>query len=192
MLVRLGQEVQEVPRRLTAPDLRDDAIRLEPLGRKLAHDMRWMLECDGDTARFTYIPSEPDQAFLDRWLARYEEGWKTGERAGFAVRDGSGDAVGFAAFVRLDLELQQGEIGYVIAPSARGKGVATRSVDLLTRWGLDELGLERIELRIDSENAGSERVAERAGYTKEGVLRNVGFKEGLRTDVGIWSRLTTD
>ena len=63
---------------------------------------------------------------------------------------------------------------------------------LLTRWGFAELGLERIELRIDVENGASERVAERAGYTREGVLRSVAFKEGLRADVAVWSRLRSD
>jgi RimJ/RimL family protein N-acetyltransferase len=67
--------------------------------------------------------------------------------------------------------------------------MASRAVSLLTRWGFDELGLQRIELRIDPRNAGSNRVAERTGYTQEGLLRSVAFKEGLRTDVGVWSRL---
>jgi RimJ/RimL family protein N-acetyltransferase len=178
-----------VPRRLRAPDLRDDAIRLQPLARALASELQWLLDPDSDTAAFTYIPSDPDEVFLGRWLARYEEGWRTGERAGFAIRTHEQEAVGFAAFVRLSLEDQQGELGYVIAPDARGQGIAGRAVALLTGWGFGELGLERIELRIDPRNTGSERVAERAGYAKEGVLRSVAFKEGLRTDVGVWSRL---
>jgi RimJ/RimL family protein N-acetyltransferase len=62
-------------------------------------------------------------------------------------------------------------------------------VSLLTDWGFGELGLERIELRIDARNDASKRVAERAGYSEEGVLRNVAFKEGIRTDVSVWSRL---
>ncbi|HEY6962817.1 MAG TPA: GNAT family protein [Gaiellaceae bacterium] len=181
-----------MPRRLAAPALLDDLVRLEPLTRALVPDMRWVLERDADTAAFTYIPTEPDEAFLERWVGRYEDGWEDGSCAGFAVRDADGDAVGFAAFVRLDLDGRQGELGYVIAPAARGRGIATRAVDLLTRWGLDELGLERIELRIDPRNAGSERVAERAGYAREGVLRSLAFKEGKRADVAIWSRLPAD
>jgi RimJ/RimL family protein N-acetyltransferase len=62
----------------------------------------------------------------------------------------------------------------------------------LTRWGFDELGLIRLELRIDVENPASERVAERSGYRRDGVLRNVHFKAGLRCDLGIWSRLSQD
>jgi RimJ/RimL family protein N-acetyltransferase len=94
--------------------------------------------------------------------------------------------------VHLDLAAREGEIGYMVAPAARGRGASARAVRLLTRWGFEELALERLELRIDVTNRASERVAERAGYRREGVLRNAYFKEGLRSDTGIWSRLVTD
>ena len=175
---------------MTAPELRDDVVTLVPLARSLAPRFQWITEPDADTAAFTYIPTQPDEAFLERWLGRYEEGWETGERAGFAVDDG--ELVGFAAFVHLDVELRQGEIGYVIAPAGRGRGLARRAVTLLTAWGFDRLGLERVELRIDSRNTSSQKVAERCGYTHEGTLRSLAFKEGRRSDVGIWSRLRSD
>ena len=166
-------------------------VRLEPLTRALAPRLGFLLEPDPDTAAFTYIPNAPDAAWLDRWLGRYEEGWGNGERAGFAVADRDA-LVGFAAFVRLSLDEQQGEIGYVVVPAARGRGLAARAVSLLTGWGFGGLGLQRIELRIDPRNTASERVAERAGYHREGTLRSVAFKEGARSDVGVWSRLAGD
>ena len=181
-----------MPRRLAVPVLEENGIRLEPLARSLAPDMAWVLEPDEDIARFTYIPTVADEPFLERWLARYEDGWESGENAGFIVRDGDGTGIGFAAYVRLDLDGQQGELGYVIARDGRGKGAATSAVRLLTDWGFRELALQRIELRIDPRNTGSEKVAERAGYRQEGVLRSIAFKEGLRTDVGVWSRLAQD
>ena len=70
--------------------------------------------------------------------------------------------------------------------------MAGRALALLTGWGLDELGLERLELRIAVTNPASERVATRAGYTREGILRRVHFKEGRRVDLGVWSRLRGD
>jgi RimJ/RimL family protein N-acetyltransferase len=174
------------------PELHDDAIRLEPLARTLAPAMSWVTEPDRDTARFTYIPTSPDPGFLESWLGRYEEGWVDGTRAGFAARDATGAAVAFAAFVKLDLDAGEGELGYVVAPAARGRGVASRAVGLLTRWGLGELGLHRVELRIDAANAASCRVAERNGYRLDGVLRSVAFKEDRRSDVAVWSRLASD
>ena len=184
-----------MPRGLARPEpaLADDAIRLEPLAEALAPDLRWILEGDAETDRFTLIPSRPDGRFLATWLGRYERGWENGSCAGFAVRDGAtGQAIGFAAFVQLDLPKQQGEIGYVVDPVARGRGAAGRAVALLTSWGFGELGLQRIELRIDPANEPSARVARGAGYRLEGTLRSTYFKEGRRSDVDIWARLAGD
>jgi RimJ/RimL family protein N-acetyltransferase len=176
-----------VPRRLS--DLGDDVITLVPLARSLAPRMRWVVEPDDGIADFTFIPTNPQDGFLEQWLGRYEDDRET--RKGFAIDHGD-DLVGFAAYVRLDAEQRQGEIGYVVAPAARGRGLAARAVGVLTHWGFADLGLERIELRIDARNAASEKVARRCGYTHEGTLRNLAFKEGRRSDVAVWSRLRTD
>jgi RimJ/RimL family protein N-acetyltransferase len=174
------------------PHLTDGRIRLEPLSRADLADTVVMSD-DEDTKRFTFLPTNADEAWLDGWLRHYEEGWGDGSRAGFSIRDAeTGAFLGFAAIVRLDLAQQQGEIGYVVSRHARGRGVAVAAVDLLTRWAFDTLGLQRLELRIDTANPASERVAERAGYRRDGVLRSLAFKDGRRTDTGVWSRLPSD
>jgi RimJ/RimL family protein N-acetyltransferase len=194
VLVRLGQEVQEVPRRLRAPDppLTDGVIRLDAMTRADVPDLLDLVE-DAAIREYTLVPTAAGESFVRSWIRGYEEGWKNGGRAGFVVRDAADGAfLGFASMFRLDLPAREGEIGYAVSPSARGRGVAGRAVCLLTRWGFDELGLERLELRISVTNAASERVAERAGYRQEGVLRSVHFKEGRRIDLGIWSLLRSD
>jgi RimJ/RimL family protein N-acetyltransferase len=174
------------------PPLSYGSIRLDPLTQADAKDA-WAMVQDEAIIRFTYLPTSADETFISHWIGRYERGWEDGSRAGFAIR-GVDDRtyLGFAAIVHLDLENRQGEIGYMLAREARGRGAAAAAVELLTRWGFDELGLERLELRIDDANEPSKRVAERAGYRFEGVLRSLAFKEGLRTDTGIWSRLPGD
>ena len=182
-----------MPRRLAAPSLADDAIRLQPLSRALVPEMQWVLDGDDEIRRFTLVPSQPGPEFLERWLGRYEDGVEDASCAGFAIRGADdGAMLGFAAYVRLDLERQEGEIGYMLEGAARGRGAATRAVSLLTGWGFDELGLERVELRIDPANDASSRVAERAGYRREGVLRNLYFKEGRRGDMAVWALLRDD
>ena len=183
-----------MPRRLARPEpaLADDAIRLEPLTQAHAPGML-VLAADADVERFTRVPAGADAAFVTGWVARYEQGWEDGSRAGFAILDAAdGSLLGFAAVVGLDLETLEAELGYMVVPEARGRGVAARSLGLLTRWCLDTLALERLELRIDPANAGSAKVAERCGYRLEGVLRNLHVKDGVRTDVGVWSRLSQD
>jgi RimJ/RimL family protein N-acetyltransferase len=187
------RRVEAPPQRLTAPEpeLADDALSLEPLTQAHAPQL-FALSGDPDVVRFTRIPAGADETFVRGWIERYERGWEDGSRAGFAIRARDGGFLGFAAIVELDLEHREGEIGYMVVPAARGRGVAPRAVELLTRWGFDELGLLRLELRIDVENPASERVAERTGYVRDGVLRNVYFKEGFRGDLAVWSRLSQD
>jgi RimJ/RimL family protein N-acetyltransferase len=182
-----------VPRRVDAPDppLQDDALRLEPLTQTHVPELLAMAD-DPDVVRFTRVPAGADETFVRGWIKRYEGGWDDGSRVGFAIRARDGGFLGFAAIVDLDLEHREGEIGYMVIPAARGRGIAPRAVELLTRWGFDELGLLRLELRIDVENPASERVAERSGYVRDGVLRNVHFKDGLRCDLAVWSRLSQD
>jgi RimJ/RimL family protein N-acetyltransferase len=173
------------------PPLADDAIRLVPVGPGHVPDMEALIQ-DPDARRFTRVPSDPPAGFASTWRTRYAEGWRDGSRAGFAIESHEGDFLGLGMIVEIDWDGQEGEIGYVLAPAARGRGAATRTVRLLTDWGFEELGLERIELLIDVANPASERVAERAGYVKEGVLRSSWFKEEIRVDLGVWSRLRSD
>jgi RimJ/RimL family protein N-acetyltransferase len=174
------------------PHLSDGSIRLEPLAQRDVDDA-WEMVQDADVRRFTGLPTDVEASYLPRWIARYEAGWDDGTCAGFSIRDeADGRFLGFAAIVRLDLDARQGEVGYMLAPAARGHGAAAAAVRLVTEWGLGALGLARLELRIDDENEPSKRVAERAGYRLEGVLRSLAFKEGLRSDTGVWSRLPGD
>jgi RimJ/RimL family protein N-acetyltransferase len=66
----------------------------------------------------------------------------------------------------------------------RGHGAATRAVRLLARWAFDDLGIARLELTCGPDNTASQRVAERCGFTREGVLRShMPFKGGRRDTV---------
>ena len=108
--------------RLEPPDppLTDDAIRLVPIEQRHEAGIDALLE-DEDTRRHTRVPSEPPDGFAAMWLGRYLEGWHDGSRAGFAIEGHDGEFLGLGLFVQLDLEGQQGEIGYVVGPSARAK-----------------------------------------------------------------------
>ena len=73
---------------------------------------------------------------------------------------------------RTDWKLPRTEVGYWVRTSERGKGYAAEGVMALTGWALKELGAVRIDLITDEGNTGSRAVAERCGFTLEGVLRN--------------------
>lgn len=166
-------------------------ISLEPVGRRFVEDFERLVE-DPDVVRNTRVPADPPPGFGSVWLDRYVEGWRDGSRAGFAAVDADGRFLAMVGVVDLDLDANQGEIGYVVTKEARGRGVAQRCLRLVTDWALDGLGLARVELHIDPENAASLRVAERCGYIREGMLRSLHFKGDERGDVVIYSLLPGD
>jgi RimJ/RimL family protein N-acetyltransferase len=65
----------------------------------------------------------------------------------------------------------RGTIGYWVARDARGHGICTRAVRVLARHGFEELELQRVDLITDPDNVASQRVAEKVGFQREGVLR---------------------
>ncbi len=65
----------------------------------------------------------------------------------------------------------RGSIGYWIAEPARGQGICTRAVRLLARHALEDLQLQSVQLVTDPDNVASQRVAEKVGFKREGVLR---------------------
>ena len=168
-----------------------DGVRLEPLATEHIEGLD-ALALDPDVQLNTYVPSPPPADFGRTWLKRYERGREEGTREGFAIVDAEdGSFLGIAVAVRLDEAASEAELGYILAPEARGRGAATEALRQLTDWGFAR-GLQRLELRVDRDNEPSKRVAERCGYTHEGILRSVYFKEGRRSDLFIYSRLPSD
>jgi RimJ/RimL family protein N-acetyltransferase len=166
------------------------AIRLERFGERHIAGVEAMLD-DADSVRFTRIPEPVPEGFARAWLERYEEARRDGSREVFAVVDDSGDFLGVAVAPQIDHETRTAELGYVVAPQARGRGVATEALRQLTAWAFEQ-GMHRLELLISVDNDASKKVAERCGYVREGVLRSLHFKQDLREDTEIWSRLATD
>jgi RimJ/RimL family protein N-acetyltransferase len=110
-------------------------------------------------------------------------------RGAFAVTlAGRDEALG-----SMDMRINQfgtGHIGYWIAAEARGDGLCTRALRLISRWGFDERELGRLELVTDPENRASQRVAEKAGFIREGVLRShIRHPDGRRRDSVMFSLL---
>jgi RimJ/RimL family protein N-acetyltransferase len=148
---------------------------------------------DPDVQRFTRVPVPMPAGFVEAWYALYETGRREHTREAFAISDdAAGSFLGLALVPVIDRAARTAELGYVVAPEARGKGVATAALHLLTDWAFSELGALRLELLISVGNVGSKRVAEQCGYRCEGVLRSLFLKQDIRDDTEIWSRLPTD
>ena len=121
--------------------------------------------------------------FAASWVERYVVGRREGGREGFVVVEDEDVLVGLAFAPRIDRETATAELGYVVAPEARGRGVARATLGELSRWALDDLGMERVrapdqrrELRVGQGGGNG------AATVLEGVLRRMWIKPGVRED----------
>lgn len=113
-----------------------------------------------------------------RWVRDQERGWAAGNRFGFAVLEarpesGRGQLVGHVVLKEVASGKPSAEVGYWTAAHARGRRVAPRALETVTRWAFDVLGgdaLERLELLHQVDNPASCRVAHKSGYGLDTVL----------------------
>ncbi|MDY8023119.1 GNAT family N-acetyltransferase [Paenibacillus polymyxa] len=89
----------------------------------------------------------------------------------------SGEFVASSGLHRIDWDARRFEIGYWLRTSWTGKGIITEAVQGITDFAIQHLHANRVEIRCDSRNTRSAKVAERAGFTLEGILRNVEYDE---------------
>jgi RimJ/RimL family protein N-acetyltransferase len=172
--------------------LSDDAVLLRPWS---CSDARFMAEASRDPAIERYNgPAPAKAADAIAVIERIERAWRTFEvdgdptGAAFAIVDATaGEPVGMCGVDRWS-STDVAQFGYWLAAGARGRGLATRAVTLMTGW-LFELGAARVFLTIQSENAASAAVARRAGFTHEGTLRADGVWRGQRKDVDVFAVL---
>jgi RimJ/RimL family protein N-acetyltransferase len=167
------------------------AIRLEPLSARHLPAIE-ALTADEETLRFTRVPVPVPSGFAESWYGNYESARVDGSREAFAALDSDGRFVGLGLAPHIDRQGRELELGYIVAPAARGRGIGVEILRQLTRWAFDDLGALRVYLIIDVNNAASERMAERCGYVREGVMRSQHLKQGIRVDAALWSRLPSD
>jgi RimJ/RimL family protein N-acetyltransferase len=175
------------------PPLGDGVVMLRPWGEK--GDVEAITAACNDHAIVEFLdqlPSPYTDADAREAIAYFREGWATGTVSNFAITEvETGEAVGSIGVRWVDPEQGVGEVGYWLAPGARGRGTCTRALRLISRWALQDCGAERLQLRADELNAASRRVAENAGFTQEGILRSSRFnaRQGRRVDFVMYSLL---
>lgn len=149
---------------------------------------------DAEIARWTRVPSPYTLDDARAYVQLRHETPAAGSGAPFAIVDADDPdrVLGSISLMRFAWGHARGEVGYWLAAGARGAGHATRAVSLICDWGFRNLRLERIDLMAATGNVASQRVAERAGFAREAVLRSYlagpGGRGG-RDDVVMFARL---
>lgn len=113
--------------------------------------------------------------------------WTEKQKKGEGVNRGiwyKGELSGVVSFNFIDKENKKAEIGYWLDKDHQGKGIMTKSCELLMEFGFSKLNLHRIEISC--------AIAERLGFTKEGYFRQSGFLNGKFVDMNWYALLKSD
>jgi RimJ/RimL family protein N-acetyltransferase len=132
---------------------------------------------------------------LPRLVARYGESGLWSPKEGMLVITDLDDTeiLGHIEFFETVPYLDELELSYILySAEHRGRGIVTEAVRLLTGYLFDRTKGNRIRLVIHPDNVASRRVAEKAGYTLEGVARGAWYHRGRHHDVEVWAMLRAE
>jgi RimJ/RimL family protein N-acetyltransferase len=176
---------------LPEPPLTDGEVLLRPWS--LADVPAVTAACqDPEIPRWTVVPHDYTERDASEFIASREEDRVAGVGIHFAVVDRDSELLGAIGLANFDWPDRKVEIGYWVAREARRRGVGTRALVLLSRWAIEELGMERIELPANPRNDASLALARRAGFRREGTLRRFRYRHGVREDLVMHSLLAED
>ena len=149
---------------------------------------------DPEIHRWTGVPAGYEEEYARHYIRGREESRERGETLDLAIADARDLAMlGSVGLVSFNAVNRRGEVGYWVAPEARGRGVATAAVALLAAAAFEQLDLMRLDLLVAVGNPASERVAEKAGFTREGVMRSyLSNKQGSRDDAVMFGLVRSD
>lgn len=156
-------------------------------------DALWAGE-DNDYVCRSRLPGPFTRRDIASQIRHWQKQWQRGGSGrSFAIREtGTRRLVGGCVLEVHPDEGETAELSYWIFPPYRRRGHATRSVELVCRYAFDSLGVACLELYIEPTNEASLRVATKAGFLQEGLLRQHDRCHGGRSDMVLFSRLRTD
>lgn len=173
---------------LPDPPLGDGVVVLRPLSQRDVPAVTHACQ-DPEISRWTSVPSVYAERDARDFVAGAERDRKAGRGVSLAVVTAPDAEFAGSIALQCDWEHRKGEVGYWVTADIRRRGIGTRAVRLIARWAFEELALERIELLSSPQNEASRRLALRAGFTSEGVLRAYRPRNGGREDLVMFSLL---
>jgi RimJ/RimL family protein N-acetyltransferase len=147
---------------------------------------------DPEIARWVTIPQPFLPADADALIEAGARMWRDGTGAAFAIADAADDHL-LGAVTRFGPEGHQATFGLWLAPEARGRGVGTRALRRVADWTFATTAAIRLDTFIMVGNEASERMVERAGFRREGVLRAWDLHhDGVPVDCVVYARIRGD
>jgi RimJ/RimL family protein N-acetyltransferase len=165
---------------LLTPVKREHAKQLFPLiyGTAVTETILW----DGPESLQSY-----ESGFAEREIQI-----ASGTRHMRTIIDPASGALAGTADIRPDSNYFRGDLGLWIGLPFQGKGLGTRVVLELTKYGFEVLGLNKIEAGVFFGNHASRRVFEKCGYSLEGTIRSAVQKRGVAVDEWLFGIVKTE
>jgi len=169
---------------LLRPFRDDDASGLyEAVRESMAEVSPWLSWCHQD-----YSIQESRQFISSRAQAADSDEWYS-----FGVFErGTGKLLGGVGLNFINRVHQIGNLGYWVRTTAAGRGIATQAARLMARFAFEKVGLHRVEIVAAVPNIASQRVAEKTGAVREGILRNRLLIRGVSHDAMLFSLIPSD
>jgi ribosomal-protein-serine acetyltransferase len=176
-------------------ELTDSTISLRPYRLEDAEEIYLAVRESLDELHQWMPWCHPDYSIEEsrEWLASREDTWNGGTEYGFRIADARTDTyLGGVGLNKISRLHRAANLGYWVRTSAAGRGVATRATRLVARFGFEELNLVRIEIVAAVGNLASQRVAEKVGAVREGVMRSGLLIHGTAHDAVLTSLVAED
>lgn len=148
------------------PTIADGHVTLRPWRTSDAELLHQAMQ-DADTVRWMAIDLPYTLEDARGFIEGTGPAWEQRKAAHFAIAGADDGLIGYLGALSVEDRMSVVELGYWVAPEARGRGVATRAVQLVVSWALDALRPRRIEIGMLAGNQASRRVAESAGFVLE-------------------------
>ena len=180
-------------RRLTAKPRRTPRLELRPFRRRDVDAMvAAIAESIDELERWLpWVHQQYGRTDAVRFIRDSSAAWADGRAHDLAIRRHStpDEHIGNISVWPTSQRERSGEIGYWIRSRETGQGIATEATACVAGLGFDEMGLHRVTLRIAVGNTPSERVAEKLGFVREGLLRKEVLVRGEWLDHSLWAML---
>jgi RimJ/RimL family protein N-acetyltransferase len=167
----------------------DEVVALRPVAEEDLPFLEWL----------TQDPAAAGEHAWSGWrdLRRFRQGWAedrlVGDDGGVLLIARGSERIGFVSWFQVDFSPSYyWSMGIALLPEARGKGYGTKAHRLLIEYLFAHTRANRIEGVTEAENLAEQRVLEKAGFTREGVMRGVFWRDGAYRDGALYSLLRTD
>jgi RimJ/RimL family protein N-acetyltransferase len=160
-----------------------------------AGDLPDLLEINGDPEVTRYLPYETWTSTADAtaWLERMQSLGEGGSARQLVIaRNDDGKVIGTALLFKYDEGSQRVELGYVLGRSHWGQGYASEALGTLLQHAFGVMGIRRVEAEVNPDNAASNALLQKLGFTHEGFLRARWVAKGETYGVNIYGLLADD